>query len=62
MPKEVKEADNIMLMTEARDLMAPPPEPWIEAAYQPLTAKIVPWPWRVARDEFLLAFDKLGGK
>jgi 5'-deoxynucleotidase YfbR-like HD superfamily hydrolase len=62
MPAAVKEADNIMLMTEARDLMAPPPEPWVEAAYQPLSTKIYPWPWTIAREKFLARFHELGGK
>ncbi|HET6960613.1 MAG TPA: hypothetical protein VFI56_28700 [Vicinamibacterales bacterium] len=62
MPKAVKDVDNIILMTEARDLMAPPPEPWVEATYKPLEQKIVPWCWENARDFFLRRFRELGGK
>jgi hypothetical protein len=62
MPKEVKDADNIMLMTEARDLMAPPPEPWVEAVYKPLPSKLVVWSWTKARAAFLERFHELGGK
>lgn len=59
MPEEVKRADNVMLMTEARDLMAPPPEPWQESGNKPLEQKIVPWPWYKAKDEFLRRFHTL---
>ncbi len=41
MPAEVKEADTILLATEARDLMAPPPEPW-NLGVEPLPESIDP--------------------
>jgi len=61
MPKEVKDADNVMLMTEVRDLMAEPPMTWRESAHRPLEQKIVPYAWNVARDLFLERFFELGG-
>jgi hypothetical protein len=41
MPRAVRVADDILLATEARDLMAPPPEPW-PLAQRPLPEPIVP--------------------
>lgn len=54
----VKNADNILLATEARDLMAPPPMPW-EFMPEPLPEKIVPWSWRKAESTFLDRFKEL---
>jgi len=41
MPDQVKHADNVLLATEARDLMAAPPEPW-NLGVDPLPETIVP--------------------
>lgn len=52
----IKQADNIMLATEARDLMGEPPEPW--ALDVPLLPEVIkPWPASVAKDCFRLAFE-----
>jgi len=52
MPEPVARADLALLATEARDLMAPPPEPWrLEAA--PLEARIEPWAPADAERAFL---------
>lgn len=59
-PPEVKFFDNVMLMTEKRDLMrahgALPK--WIETS-EPLEETIEPWAWESAEIEFLLRFDEL---
>ena len=54
----VKGADNIALMTERRDLLAPPPVPWTKRA-EPMKAKIKPWTAHDARDRFLKEFLRL---
>lgn len=55
---ELAEADNILLATEARDLMAAPPLPW-QPLPPPLEQRIEPWPPAVARREFLARFEEL---
>lgn len=55
----VKRADEVLLMTEARDIMSAPPVAWTfaqGAAAQPLDEVIVPWDWRRAEAEFLARF------
>lgn len=57
----IKRADEVLLMTEARDLMGPAPAPWTfaqGAPAKPLREKIVPWGWKRAEAAFLgrLAF------
>lgn len=64
MPPEVKVADNVLLMTEKRDLMAAAPLPWHEAqaacaAVEPLPDKIMPWTPAEAEMRFLMAFKQL---
>lgn len=54
----IREADDILLATEARDLMAAPPMDW-HLAQPPLEEKIVPWPWDVAEAQFLDMYRKL---
>ena len=39
---EIKDADNILLATEKRDLMLPPPKPWVILP-DPLPQTIKPW-------------------
>lgn len=58
-PDEVKIADNIMLNTERRDLMANPPRPWKKYGVEPIERRVIPWTWQGARAEFLLLFKKL---
>jgi hypothetical protein len=57
---EVMDADEILLATEARDLMAQPPMPWNLRA-PPLPDVIVPWTWREAEARFLARFAELTG-
>ena len=59
---EVKRADEVLLMTEARDIMSAPPVPWTFAqgvACEPLHEVIVPWGWERAEREFLARFAEL---
>ena len=58
MPKAVHEADTILLATEARDLMAPPPAPWNLGA-EPLVEVIEPWSQENAKAAFLAKFEEL---
>jgi hypothetical protein len=57
MPIEVVAADNIMLATEARDLMGPPPEPWVEMP-QPLPHTVRPWPRAEALAQFMRIYHE----
>ncbi len=52
LPPEVHEADNRMLKTEQRDLMANEPSQW-EGNYQPYPAIIGPWTPKLAEQTFL---------
>ena len=54
----VKHADFVLLSTEARDLLGPPPMEW-GAMPEPLPDRIEPWSWRGAEDEFLHLFASL---
>ncbi|MFH2008786.1 MAG: phosphohydrolase [bacterium] len=58
MPDAVRKADDILLVTEARDLMVAPPEPWGLDA-QPLDAPIVPRPPAEAEALFLQRYEQL---
>ena len=62
MPATVATADLQAVVTERRDLLGDrQTRPWgIEA--QPWPGQILPWPPRVAEQEFLDAFEKLGGR
>jgi len=51
-PSEVKQADNVLLMTERRDLLAPPPQAWTPRA-EPLQQTITAWSPNVAEATFL---------
>lgn len=55
--EEVKEADDILLATEARDLMGDPQD-W-ELNIAPYHVKIHPWSWQTAERAFLLMTRKL---
>ena len=59
-PPAVKVADNALLMTERRDLMAPPPAPWTPRA-TPLAATIQAWSPIEAEARFLSRFHTLFG-
>jgi len=58
LPKAVKLADQVMLATEARDLMAPPPRQWMPMP-EPLAAVIEPWGPEQAKGAFLQRFEEL---
>jgi transposase len=58
MPPEVKLADNRLLATEARDLMAPWPDDW-RLDVEPLPDRIVPLTWQDAERLFLAEFTRL---
>lgn len=51
-PDEVIEADDIILATEARDLMAKPPMDW-HLKHAPRALPIVPWRWEDTEQIFL---------
>jgi hypothetical protein len=57
-PQSVTLADNVLLATEARDLMSRPSVSWGQMA-EPLKETVHPYPSIYARDEFLLRFDEL---
>jgi len=52
----VKDADEILLTTEARDLMSPLVEGWY-LRKRPLEHKIVPWNADYAKDQFMMMFN-----
>lgn len=52
MSDAVKRADEIMLATEAKQLMKPPPGSW-DLGEQPIAKPIAPWSPREAKDTFL---------
>jgi uncharacterized protein len=58
MPEEVKRADNRLLATEARDLMAPHPDDW-GLGVEPLDERIVPLLPGDAEALFLAEYQKL---
>jgi hypothetical protein len=51
-------ADLVMLATEARDLLGPPPEPW-RPMPDPIPTTIVPWGPKEAEELFLARFYQL---
>lgn len=58
-PSSVRIADSRMLMTERRDLMLPPPGPWVEND-EPYAERIGrPWAPHVAKAEFRDRFEEL---
>lgn len=61
MPKEVKEADNRMLITEKEQLMGKPPVAWSDI-FKSYDLTIEPWSPARAEEEFLKAFNNLYNK
>lgn len=59
LPQAVKDADNILLFTEKRDIKKSQLEWAGESSFTPLAEAIVPWSWQKARDEFLYEFGYL---
>jgi hypothetical protein len=58
-PSAVLLADKRLLATEARDLMAPPTEPWLKMP-KPLPERIEPWSWEESYRKFMLECARLG--
>lgn len=58
MPEEVRRADDVMLATEMRDLLGPPPEPWPLSA-APREESVVPLSPREAEHAFLERYREL---
>lgn len=59
-PQVVKDADEILLATEARDLMTPGAlERWTPMAWEPLPNRLIPLDWQVAEIAFLERFHEL---
>lgn len=52
----VKAVDNIMLMTEARDLLNKHPAPWGLAHVIPDPTPVVAWPQQLAESRFITAY------
>lgn len=62
MPSSVRLADEVLLATEARDLMPHQGEggvPRWTLTHPPLEWRITPWTWRQAREQFLSRFHTL---
>jgi 5'-deoxynucleotidase YfbR-like HD superfamily hydrolase len=59
-PPSVKKADQILLATEARDLMAPLRSDWVQPC-EPLPFKIDPLPQQEAKNMFMKRFFDLTG-
>jgi len=59
-PEDIQLADNMLLMTEARDLLGPPPQKWGWAAPM-LREKIEPLPPEKAEGEFLRMYETYKG-
>lgn len=57
-PAEVKAADNVVLMTEKRDLLAASSEKWFETA-EPMPERIIPWSPSGGAHEFSRAYARL---
>jgi len=63
MPPEVVGADNIVLSTELRDVCGRTPEECVSwSGAQPMAWRIKPYCPEVAKDLFLVRFEKLAGK
>lgn len=60
--ESISEADRVLLVTEKRDLLAPPPAEWTYAQGRgaiPMADEIEPWTWRRAEADFLQRFEDL---
>ena len=61
--KEIKLADNRLLVTEIRDVMGTPSRKWNEDGFfEPLSKKIIPLPPEEAEKLFLERFKEITGK
>jgi hypothetical protein len=62
LPPEVRHADNVMLATEKRDLLGPPPQPWVPLP-EPRPQPIEPWSASYAEMMFMDRWLQItGGK
>lgn len=61
LPQAVKEADNILLFTEKRDIKKSKLIWMAEERFQPLAEPIVPWSPEFAEEQFLFEFGYLMG-
>lgn len=59
MPPCVRDADAVLLATEARDLMPYRAEHWAKLDCEPLPEKITPWSHETAKKNFLATFERL---
>ena len=60
-PKDIKHADNVVLATEARDLMGPHPKEW-EPLPDPLDETIEPMAIHIAEAYWMQEFKRLVNK
>lgn len=58
-PAIVKRADNVLLVTEKRDLVKCPPKPWEDNGCEPLPARIIPRTSSEAKSAFLFTYESL---
>lgn len=58
-PPKVREADMVLLATEARDLMPFRPEHWSKLTHAPLPDTLVPWMPEIARHNFIARFTRI---
>ena len=56
--KAIKTADEILLATERRDIMAEPARPW-RSLPDPVGQVIRPWPWSWAEEKFMVRYSDL---
>lgn len=61
LPKQIKFADEVLLATEARDVMAAPPRDWFLVA-EPIPERIEPWSPEKAEAMFVMRWLELGGR
>lgn len=60
LPPEIKDADNIALVTERRDLIEHPVDTWlVEEKFQALEETIIPLPPGIAKQLFLDRYEEL---
>lgn len=60
MPPSVKMADDLLLSTEARDLLTPKRDDW-QLLMEPLPFKIIPWSQQEAKNLFIKRYCQLTG-
>lgn len=58
-PPQVRDADMVLLATEARDLMPFRPEHWAKLSHAPLLSQIEPWSHETSRRNFIARFTRI---